>query len=149
VATPSQQPSYFSLTLTAWILALVGWAGLVSLMVFMPLTPTGNPSHPLPSSGARWLFFMLWLMALTGSAIPFVRYLHRRFAHAPVVSSVLLRQALWVGLFGATCAWLQTGRLLNPAIAALIAAGLGGIEWFLRMREHSRWAPESESDEPA
>lgn len=149
MTTSSSQPGYLGLTLAAWILALAGWAGLVGLTLFMPLTPAGNPTHPVPSAGARWLFFLLWLMALTGSALPFVRYLHRRFARAPVVSGVLLRQALWVGLFGATCAWLQIGRLLSPAIAALIAAGLGGVEWFLRMRERSHWAPESEPDESA
>lgn len=53
-------------------------------------------------------------------------------------TSVLVRQALWVGLFGATCAWLQIGRIFSLALAALVAAGLGGVEWFLRMRERAR-----------
>jgi hypothetical protein len=99
---------------------------------------------PLP----LWAFFVLWLMALTGTALPFVRYLNRRFGGgAPAPAGVLLRQSLWVGFFGATCAWLQKGGLLTTAIALLLAAGLGGVEWFLRMREQARWTPEA--DEPA
>ncbi|HLE27588.1 MAG TPA: hypothetical protein VI793_05695 [Anaerolineales bacterium] len=131
-----------SLTLAAWMLALIGWLGLLGLIFNVD-----------PRLGVLpvWIFFVLWLMALTGTAVPFVAYLNRRFAPALAPPSVLLRQSIWVGLFGATCAWLQKGGLLNPAIAALLAAGLGGVEWFLRWREASRWTPEParEPDEPA
>ena len=130
------------LTLAAWILAGLGWLGLLLLIVFI-----------IPDLLPRWFFFVLWLMALTGSAVPFVRFLNRRFAPALPPASVLLRQSLWVGLWGAACAWLQLGRVLSLPIALMLAAGLGAIEWFLRMRERSRWAPEPEPlpdpDEPA
>ena len=132
-------PNYLSLTLAAWILALAGWGGLAGL-VFNVDPRTG----PLP----LWAFFVLWLMALTATAVPFVRYLHRRFGRAPLPAGVLLRQALWVGFFGAACAWLQKSGLLSGLIALLLAAGLGGVEWFLRMRERARWTPET-PDEPA
>jgi hypothetical protein len=129
-----------SLTLAAWILAALGWLGLGVVLFLL-----------IPDAAPRWFFFVLWLTALTGTAIPFVRYLNRRFSLALPPSSVLLRQALWVGLFGAACAWLQIGRVLSLPIALLVAAGLGAIEWFLRMRERSRWQPEAEADrdEPA
>jgi hypothetical protein len=140
-------PNYFSLTLTTWLLAFAGWGGLVWL-VTTPLPATGDIYHPVPGLGPRWLFFVCWVVALTGTALPFVRYLHRRFARAPTPSQVLVRQALWVGLFGATCAWLQISRILNLALVALVAAGLGGVEWFLRMRERARWNPDT-PDEPA
>jgi len=129
--------NYLSLTLAAWMLALLGWGGLLSLILFI-----------IPSTGPRWFFFVLWLMALTGTAIPFVRYLNRRFGRAPTPPSVLLRQSLWIGFFGATCAWLQIGRTLNLYTVLLLGAGLGGIEWFIRIRERSRWTPDS-SDESA
>lgn len=126
-----------SLTLAALILGIVGWGGLVGLILFI-----------IPDTLPRWFFFVLWLMALTGTAIPFVRYLNRRFGHALAPSNVVLRQATWIGFFGATCAWLQIGRTLNWYTVLLLAAGLGGIEWFLRIRERSRWTPDT-TDESA
>jgi hypothetical protein len=140
-------PNYFSLTLTTWVLALAGWGGLVWLLT-APLDATGDLYHPIPGLGPRWLFFVCWLAALTGTSLPFVRYLHHRFARLLPPPSVMLRQAIWVGLFGATCAWLQIGHIFSLALAALVAAGLGGVEWFLRMRERARWNPEA-PDEPA
>jgi hypothetical protein len=59
-----------------------------------------------------------------------------------------MRQSLWVGFFVATCAWLQLARTLNAPTALLLAAGLSGIEWFLRIRERARWDP-GEDDESA
>ena len=140
-------PNYFGLTLASWVLIIAGWGGLAWL-VTAPLQSTGDLYHPVPGLGPRWLFFVCWLMALTGTALPFVRYLHQRFAKLPAPASVLVREAAWVGLFGATCAWLQIGRILSVALAALVAAGLGGVEWFLRMRERARWTPDA-PDEPA
>jgi hypothetical protein len=128
---------YRGFDIAAWVLALGGWVAMGYLV-----------SHAVPSPGPRWLFFVAALMALTGTAAPFVRYLNRRFVRGPVAPAVLLRQALWVGFFGATCAWLQLGRTLNLSTALLLAAGLAGIEWFLRMRERARWDPGTD-DEPA
>ena len=124
-----------SLALTSGFLAVTGWGGLALLV-----------NNIIPDVAPRWAFFVLWLMALTGTALPFVRFLNHRFARGPV-AGVMLRQALWVGFFGATCAWLQMGRTLGATTALLLAAGLGGVEWFLRMRETSRWAPEAEADD--
>ena len=132
--------SPLSLTLAAGMLALIGWAGLAGLILNVdPRTGT------LPV----WFFFVMGVMALTGTAVPFVRYLNRRFAHTPTPPIVLLRQPLWFGLFGATCTWLLKSGILSLATALLLGAGLGGVEWFLRMRERSRWTPDANSDEPA
>jgi len=130
-------PDYRGFSLATWVLALAGWVGVAYVLL-----------RTLPSPGPRWLFFVAWLAALTGTAAPFVAYLNRRFARQAVPPSVLLRQAMWIGFFGATCAWLQIGRTLSLSTALLLAAGLGGIEWFLRMRERSRWSPEQDN-EPA
>lgn len=128
----SQNP--LPLTITSGFLTITGWGGLY-LMIF--------ELNIIPDVGPRWLFFVLWLMALTGTSLPFVRFLNQRFTGDIPPATVLLRQALWVGFFGATCAWLQLGRTLSPATALLLAAGLGGVEWFLRMRERSRWSPDA------
>ncbi|MDW8326946.1 MAG: hypothetical protein RMK99_10300 [Anaerolineales bacterium] len=131
----SERADAFSLSLTAWALALVGWGGLVMLVFYV------DPRlGPLP----LWGFFVLWLMALTGTAVPFVNYLSRRFSRQRLPADVILRTALWVGFFGATCAWLQRNGLLNGATVALIAIALIGVEWFLRLRDRSRRSPDDE-----
>ena len=120
-----------SLTLAAWFLAIIGWAGVIYLTNFT-----------IPTVGPRWLFFAVWFTALTGTAIPFARYLNLRFGKSLPPESVLLRQSIWVGLFGATCAWLQLGRALNWATGLLLAAALAAIEIFLLLRARSRWRPD-------
>jgi len=131
----SESANTVSLNLTAWALALFGWGGLIGLIINV------DPRlGPLP----LWSFFVLWLMALTGTAVPFVSYLSRRFSRERLPAGVILRTALWVGFFGATCAWLQRSGLLNGATVALIAIALIGVEWFLRLRDRSRWSPDDE-----
>jgi hypothetical protein len=128
---------YRGFYIASFVLAVGGWAALYYLV-----------GTVVPSPGPRWLFFVVGLMAVTGSVAPFVWYLNRRFARQPVPSGVLLRQSLWVAFFVATCAWLQLARTLNAPTALLLAAGLSGIEWFLRMRERARWDP-GDGDESA
>jgi hypothetical protein len=115
----------------ALILALVGWAGLVYLFFFT-----------LPTLGPRWLFFFLGVLALTGSFLPVVAFLNRRFPSTPPPTPVIiLRQSLWIGIYGPTLAWLQIGRVLSPLLALLLAIGFILLEWLLRMREKSQWKP--------
>jgi hypothetical protein len=129
-----------SLTLAAWMLAILGWGGLALLVL-----NTDPRIGPLPI----WGFFVLWLMALTGTAVPFVRYLNRRFAREAPPPHAILRQALWVGFFGATSAWLQRSGLFNSVTAALLLIALIGVEIFLRLRERAHWAPDASDDESA
>ncbi len=130
VQSSSDSPSYLGLYIAAVGLALLGWGGLAYLIIYI-----------IPTIGPRWLFFALWVVALTGTSVPFAHYLNRRFAGRPAPANVLLRQATWVGVFGATLAWLQLGRALNWANGLLLMAGLIAIEWFLELREKSKWSP--------
>ena len=136
--SPAPREDYRGFYMATFVLAVGGWAA------FWYLT-----QHVFPSNGPRWLFFVVGVVAITGTAAPFVWYLNRRFARGPVPAGVLMRQAVWVAFFVATCAWLQMARTLNWATALLLAAGLAGIEWFLRMRERSRWEPGWETDDEA
>ncbi|MFQ5407023.1 MAG: hypothetical protein ACE5FI_01200, partial [Anaerolineales bacterium] len=95
----------------------------------------------IPTPGPIWVFFVLLLLALTGTAVPFMRYLNRRFGSEPVLAAVLLRRATWVGIFGATVTWLRIGRALNVATGLLLAFALIAIEWFIELRERSRVEP--------
>jgi hypothetical protein len=101
-------------------------------------------TYTVPSGGTRYLFFFTAVLALTGIALPAVAFLNRRFPSTPpVTQAVILRQAIWAGIYLPTLAWLRIGRILTPSIALLLAVGLILIEWLLRLRERSQWKPDS------
>ena len=128
----TSSPNVKSVLPAAITLAVIGWGGLVTL-VFLTL----------PTVGPRWLFFFLGVLALTGSALPFLAFLNKRFPSTPpATSGVILRQSLWVGIYGGTLAWLQIGRVLTLPMALVLAIGLVIIEWLMRLREKSQWKPE-------
>lgn len=112
--------------ISALILAGIGWLGLI-----LVLTAT------LPTVGPRWLFFFLWTLALTGTSLPFIWLLNRRFAPTSLPQTTLLREALLVGLYGGLCAWLQINRTLTLPLALLLATGIIAIEWLLRSIDQS------------
>lgn len=116
--------------LAALLLASVGWLGLALI-----LTTT------LPTLGARWLFFAFLTAAVTGTALPFVWLLHRRFETAPAGEGVLLRRGLMTGLFISLCTWLQINRSLNLSLTLAIALAFVLIEGLVRLVERSRWKP--------
>ncbi len=115
----------------ALILALIGWGGLYALINFT-----------IPTVGPRWLFFFLSVLALTGTSLPVVAFLNQRFPTDPPVSSgVVVREAIWIGVYFPTLTWLQLGRVLTSALILLLAVGLIAIEILLRLRERSQWKP--------
>lgn len=120
----------------ALILGGIGWLGL--LFVFF---------YTLPTIGPRWLFFFFAVLALSGTTLPFIAYLHVRFPSKPVVSSnVVLRQSILVGIYFPTIAWLQIGRVLTLGLAILLASGMIILELILKMREKSLWKPDEEKE---
>ena len=113
------------------ILTILGWGGL-----FIIIRGT------VPTLGPRWLFYFLGVLALTGPALPLVYFLNKRFpSKPPVEGMVIVRQALWVGVFGSTLAWLQLGRVLSIGLAFILAGVFAMIEFLLRLLERSRWNP--------
>lgn len=119
------------------VLSIVGWSGIFFLF-----------QYTLPTLGPRWLFFFLFMLALSGMALPIVAYLHRRFpTEPPTNGGTVLRQAIWVGVYGNILAWLQLGRVLNLALVIFLAVGFLAIEFLMRMREQSRWKPGDERSE--
>ena len=110
-------------------LFILGWGGLVALII-----------STLPTVGPRWLFFFLCVVAITGTMLPITAFLNRRFPSTPPPTAMaIVRQALWFAVYCSTLAWLQMGRVLNPALAILLAIGLGLIEFLLRLSEKSQW----------
>jgi len=115
----------------AFVLCLIGWGGLIYLVFFT-----------VPTVGPRWLFFFLGVLAITGTALPAVAFLNRRFPTVPPATpGMVIREAIWVGLYLTTLAWLQLGRVLNLALAFLLAVGFIAIEILVRLRERSQWKP--------
>jgi hypothetical protein len=117
--------------------AILGWGGLYLLV-----------TYTLPTIGPRWLFFFLVMLAMTGTFLPATAYLNKRFtSNPPVEGNVVLRQAMWWGIYGDLLAWLQLGRLLTSNIAMFILFGFVVLEFFLRLRENSQWRPKNNQNE--
>jgi hypothetical protein len=124
-------------------LFILGW-GASAFAIFM-LTPT---------VWARWLFFFGSTLGITSLALPVTWFLNLRFPSTPPASAtVIMRQAIWFGVYVALLIWLQQERLVTIWTGLGLAAGLIAIEYFVRMRENARWQPpvniESAPNEPS
>ncbi|MEW5867879.1 MAG: hypothetical protein AB1894_01280 [Chloroflexota bacterium] len=122
----------------ALFLTLLGLGGLWAIL-----------TNTSPSGGSRWAFFFTSALAVTGIALPATAFLNLRFpSDPPPTATVIVRQAIWAGVYFPTLAWLRIGRVLNLALVVLLAVGFILIEWLLRWRERSQWKPETRRREP-
>ena len=79
---------------------------------------------------------------------PYCLFLHKRFpSEPPAESNVITRQSFWVGVYGATLAWLQLGRLVTLNVILVLAGGLIAAEYFIRLREKANRRPPIISDD--
>lgn len=128
--TPDRTPPDHKGVLIAAVVMMVGgWYGLYQVVV-----------QTLPLAFWRWVFFILLFVAVTGTALPFVRFLNIRFTppHFEVVSGgIILRQSIWFGLYAVTCTWLLIPRVLNLPVAFFLALSFIVIEVYLRLRERA------------
>lgn len=125
----SRSPAPLAYLPTTILFILSGWGGLIVLT---------NAS--LPTLGPRWLFFFLVMVAVTGTALPAAAFLNHRFpSKPPAKAAVVLRQALWFGIYADTLIWLQYGRVYNNSLAVIFFIGFFAIEFFLRIWERSQW----------
>jgi len=119
------QPTFRSFLFPSILLAVIGWGALILLL-----------NLSLPTLWPRWSFFALLVVALTGTALPLTYFLNRRFPSAPPAeAAAIIRQAVWVGVYFATLAWLSMGRVLTISLATWIAVGFAVIEYLIRLRE--------------
>lgn len=115
------------------ILTLFGWIGLILVIMLL-----------LPTLGPRWLFYFFLILAISGSIMPVVYYLNKRFPSNPLAEkTVIIRQSIWFGAFAATITWLQMGRVLNTALGLILAGAFILIELLLRLWERSHWKTEA------
>ena len=133
----TSQSTFRSYLVSTLALILIGWGGIAALFFYS-----------LPFVWSRWGFFVLGIMALTGTALPVVYFFHRRFpTEPPAESNVIVRQSLWVGVYASTLAWLQLGRLVTLYVILGLAGGLIAMEYFIRIREKANRTPPIISDD--
>jgi hypothetical protein len=126
---------YLASTISLFIL---GWGAAVIAIIM--LTPT---------VWARWLLFLGGTLGLTSLGLPIMWFLNLRFkSNPPAGAGVIVRQAIWVGVYGAVLIWLQQVRLVTIWSSLGLAAGLIAIEYLVRMREKARWQPKPIPEEP-
>jgi hypothetical protein len=136
MAKKSYLPPFGKMLVTTLLLGLIGIGGL--LFIFLTMEPTLGP---------RWLFFFFLTIAGAGLALPIVYIIHRRTAKQYVPSKVILREAIFFGIFLDLFAWLQIGRISSNLIMILLAGGLVLLEVFLRMAEKATFKADEYSDE--
>lgn len=114
--------------LASLLMFIVGWGGLAHLVI---------ATRPR-IGGELWLFFILLQIAVTGTAIPFVRLLSQRLTRADdpsPLTGLVVRRSVWIGIIVVTCAWLMIPRYLSLPIMLIVILLFVVIEAFLRNRE--------------
>jgi hypothetical protein len=128
--------NYLPSTIT---LIILGWGGLAAIFFLS-----------LPYVWSRWGFFVFGIMALTGLSLPIVYFFNQRFpSDPPAEANVIVRQAIWTGVYFATLAWLQLGRLVTLYVIFGLAVGIVAIEYFIRIREKANWKKPAIPDDNA
>ncbi len=80
-------------------------------------------------------FLAALLVAVTGLVMPVAFIINRRFGRTDSQRfMVVVRQAMWVGLWAAFCAWLQMQRSLGLGVMFLSAVVLMIVELLLQVR---------------
>lgn len=134
--TAPQRLPFRPLILPALLLLLGGWGGVVLTILYT-----------VPTAGWRWVFFVCWVMAWSGSALPLLYLVHWFFPSREMSFAILGREAIWAGMYGAFLAWLQLGRMVTLPLALEIAAVFVLLELLLRWREQAHWTPPPEAGE--
>ncbi len=114
--------------LAALVMAIIGWGGLIQLVA------TTRPRI----GGELWLFFLLLQFAITGTALPILRFFSLRFISVndePLPLAPVVRRSIWAGILVVASAWLMIPRIFSPAYVLVLALILLVIETFLRNRE--------------
>ena len=91
----------------------------------------------LRSSNLEIVFAFLGavMVAVTGLVLPLAYYLNKRFGKGESSHFlVVVRQAMWLGIWVAACIWLQMNRTLGLGVALLVAAVLFTVEVLLQVR---------------
>jgi hypothetical protein len=121
------------------------WWVLISILLasfsFSVLYYVYTNLKPYPNvilAGPQLLFFGFMFLGLGASTVPVTAYMNYRFAKpgwGERDKGRLLREGIWVGLFGVLLAYLQLVRSLNWTIGLVLACVFILIETFFLTRE--------------
>jgi hypothetical protein len=136
MAHKSYLPPFGKIFITSLLLNIMGMGGLV--LIFISLEPTLWP---------RWLFYFFLTMAGTGFALPLAYVIQRRMAKQYISARILIREALFFGIYLDLLAWLQIGRITSNLVIFLLGGGMILLEVFLRMAEKATFKADEYSDE--
>ncbi len=92
------------------------------------------------------MFFFFLTIIGSGIALPISYLIQRRFANQVVLSKVLIREAIFFGVFLALIAWLQLGRILTNLIIVIISIGFILLEMLLRMAEKATFKADENAE---
>jgi hypothetical protein len=132
----NQEFSRLPVVLTALFLTVTGLGGLAVLLL-----------NTVPTLGPRWLFYFFLFLSLSGIGMPISDFFNRRFPSKPRArAEVIVRQSVWIGIYGCVLTWLQFGRILNSGLVLFLAIGMVAIELIIRMNERSRFNTPTNED---
>jgi hypothetical protein len=129
-----------------WVFGSVVVAVLSSFCLYYivnricPGSGTVDRLCPDPEMAFSWpllLFFTFMFLGLIASTVPVSAFLNHRFSKPgwPERDKIrLVREGVWVGLFGVLLTYLQLVRALNWTIAAVLAGVFVFIETFFLTR---------------
>jgi len=131
----SYLPPFGKILISSVFLTILGGGGLAFIFIFYE-----------PTLGPRWMFFFFLTIIGAGIALPISYLIQRRFANQVILSKVLIREAIFFGVFLALIAWLQLGRILTNLIIILISIGFILIEMLLRMAEKATFKADENAE---
>lgn len=131
----SYLPPFGKILISSIFLTILGGGGLAFIFIFYE-----------PTLGPRWMFFFFLTIIGSGIALPISYLIQRRFANQVVLSKVLIREAIFFGVFLALIAWLQLGRILTNLIIVIISIGFILLEMLLRMAEKATFKADENAE---
>ena len=120
-----------------WVIISLAIAG-VSFYALNYVVTTIWPNPQRIISQPQLLFLTFTFLGLSASTVPISAFFNQRFAKEGWFDqdkTRLVRQGVWVGLFGAVLLYLQLLRALNWTIVLVLGGVFILIEIFLLTRE--------------
>lgn len=120
-----------------WILSSIAVA-ILSLVCLYYIITYVWPEPDALVARPQFLLLAFMFLGLSAGTVPVTAYLNYRFAKPGWFQRDkirLMRQGIWVGLFGVLIAYLQLIRALNWTIALVLAGVFVLIETFFITRE--------------
>lgn len=147
-APTPQRYNYFPVGALGFLLALIGWGGLLYLVA--TTYPNGQTAAdaPIPDPATGWGYLAnldggvmaglsaFLVVALTGTSLPFVWFLNQRFSRSGLPRPLtIIRQSVWVGVFAAVILWLRATSSFSVPLMLITIGALALVEVLMLLRQ--------------